>query len=114
MTAQDHNKTLVVLMSAFAAFFTLGLIASPWIIAKNFNDSDKILVAIVIFGFVFLMALLLWSTAVAMYRRKPLGRKLALLSAVLVLPMFWPIGVYAWWFMHSDGAKQIYGVKRHD
>jgi hypothetical protein len=113
MTAQDHNKTLVVLMSAFAAFFTLGLVASPWIIAKNFNDGDKILFAIVIFGIVFLMALLLWATAVAMYRRKPLGRKLALLSAVLVLPVFWPIGVYAWWFMHSEGAKQIYGVKRH-
>ena len=56
------------------------------------------------------MALLLWSTAVAMHRRKPVGRKLALLSAVLVLPLFWPVGVYTWWFMHSEAAKRMYRV----
>lgn len=112
MTAQDHNKTLVILLSAFAAFFTVGLLASPWIIAQNFNRKDKILVAIIVFGVVLLMALLLWSTAVAMHRRKPVGRKLALISAVLVLPLFWPVGAYAWWFMHREDAKQMYGVKR--
>ena len=109
MTAQDHNKTLVILISGFAAFFTVGLVASPWIIAQNFYRNDKILVAIIVFGIVLLMAMLLWSTAVAMHRRKPVGRKLALISAVLMLPLFWPVGVYTWWFMHSEGAKQIYG-----
>jgi hypothetical protein len=39
MSAQDHNKTLVVLHSAIGAFYTLGLIASPWIIAQNFRVS---------------------------------------------------------------------------
>jgi O-antigen/teichoic acid export membrane protein len=112
MTAQDHNKTLVILLSALAAFFTVGLLASPWIIAQNFNRQDKILVAIIVFGVVLLMALLLWSTVVSMYRRKPVARKLALISAVLVLPLFWPVGVYAWWFMHSEGAKEMYGQKQ--
>lgn len=112
MTAQDHNKTLVILHSAIGAFFTIGLVASPWIIAQNFRRPDKILVAVFVFGIVFLMALLFWSTAIAMYRRKPLGRKLALIAAVVAFPIGGYVGIYTWWFMHSEGAKHMYGVKR--
>lgn len=57
---------------------------------------------------IFLLAALMWSTAFSMYKRKPVGRKLALISAALVLPFLWPVGVYAWWFMHSEGAKRMY------
>jgi hypothetical protein len=112
MSPQDHNKTLVILHSGIGAFFTLGLIAAPWIIAKNFRHTDQRPTALVVFGIVFLMALLFWSTAIAMYRRKPLGRKLALIAAVAALPIGGYVGIYTWWFMHSEGAKQIYGVKR--
>ena len=112
MTTQDHNKTLVILHSAIAAFFTSGLIAAPWIIEKNFRHPEQIPTAIVVFGIVFLMALLFWSTAIAMYRRKPLGRKLALIAAVVSFPIGGYVGIYTWWFMHSEGAKQMYGVKR--
>ena len=66
----------------------------------------------VTFGFVSLMALLFWSTAISMHRRKPVGRKLALISAAAALLLFWAVGVYIWWFMHSEGAKQMYGVKQ--
>ena len=58
MTAEDHNKTLVILHSAIGAFFTVGLIASPWIIAQNFRRPDKILFAIFVFGVVLLVAIL--------------------------------------------------------
>lgn len=112
MSPQDHNKALVILHSAMATFFTLGLVASPWIIAQNFSRPDKIPLAAVVFGIVLLVAILYWSTAIAMYRRKPIGRKLSLVAAVLAIPIVWPVGVYTWWFMHSDGAKQMYGVKR--
>jgi amino acid transporter len=112
MTPQDHNKTLVILHAALGAFFTLGLLASPWIIAQNLRHREQIPVAVLIFGIVLVMALLFWSTAIAMYRRKPVGRKLALISAVAVLPIVWPIGTYSWWFMHSEGAKQMYGLHR--
>lgn len=111
MTTEDHNKTLVMLHSAIGAFFTLGLIGAPWIIAKNFSRPDKTLFAVVIFGIVFLMALLFYATAIAMYRRKPFARKLALIAAVVSFPMGGYVSVYTWWFMHSDGAKQMYGVK---
>jgi hypothetical protein len=110
MTPQDHNKTLVILHAALGAFFTLGLLASPWIIAQNFRHREQIPDAILIFGTVLVMALLFWATAIAMYRRKPVGRKLALISAVVALPIVWPIGTYSWWFMHSKAAKQMYGV----
>jgi hypothetical protein len=73
MTAQDHNKTLVILHSVLAAFFTLGLFGAPWIIAKNFRQTAQIPTAIVVFGIVFLMATLFWSTAIAMYRENHQG-----------------------------------------
>lgn len=110
MTAQDHNKTLVIIHSAVASFFTVGLLASPWIIAQNLRRGAQISTAIIICGIVLFMAVLLWSGAIAMHRRKPVGRKLALISAVAVLPILWPVGVYTWWFMHSEDAKRIYRV----
>lgn len=108
MSADDHNKTLVILHGALGSFFTLGLLASPWIIARNFRRPEQLPLTLVLIAVVFLMALLFWSTAIALYRRKPLGRKLALVSAVAALPLIWPIGVYTWWFMHSEGAKRLY------
>jgi hypothetical protein len=112
MSPQDHNKTLVILHSTIGAFFTIGLLSSPWIIAYNLKHRDEIPIAIVVFGIVFFIALLFWCSAITMYRRRTVGRKLALIAAVVALPIIWPLGVYTWWFMHSEGAKQMYGVKR--
>jgi hypothetical protein len=91
--------------------FVLGLIGSPWIIARNFRDPEQIPVAIIVFGIVLLIAVLMLSTAVAMRRQKPAGRKLGLLSAAVLIIICWPAGIYSWWFFHSDGAKRMYGVK---
>jgi hypothetical protein len=46
-----------------------------------------------------------------MHRRKPIGRTLVLIAAPITIVAFWPVGVYAWWFMHSDGGKKIYGIE---
>ncbi len=56
-------------------------------------------------------ALLMFSTALAMHQKRPLGRKLAIWSIAVLFIVFWPAAIYSWWFMHSDGAKQMYGVK---
>jgi hypothetical protein len=109
MSPQDHNKTLVIMFSTFGALWTLVLLASPWIVAQAFRREQQMLV-VAVFSFASLMTLLYWSTAIAMHRRKPVGRKLALISAPTLL-MFWPLVTYIWWFMHSEGAKQMYGVK---
>ena len=112
VSAQDHNKTLVMLHSAIGAFYSCALVASPWIIEKNFRRAEQIPAAIAIFGLVFLIALLFWSSAILMYRRKRFGRTLALIAAPFTLFGFWPVGIYAWWFMHSERGKSLYGVSQ--
>jgi hypothetical protein len=113
MSTEDHNKTLVILHVATAAVFSAGLVGSPWIIAKNFRHADQISTAILVFGIVFIMAALYWSTAITMYLRKPVGRKLALIAAVVSYPICGALGMYSWWFMHSEGAKRMYGIADH-
>ena len=75
------------------------------------KQAGQIPAAVMIFGTVFCMALLMFMTAIAMHRKKPMGRKLALWSSAVLIIVFWPAGIYSWWFMHSEGAKQMYGVE---
>ena len=112
MSTKDHNESLVGIHLAVGIFFAFGLVASPWIIAQNFSHREQIPLAILIFGFVFAMALLMFSTAIAMHRQKPLGRRLALLADGFLMVFFWPAGAYSWWFLHSDRAKRMYGVRQ--
>jgi len=108
MSPEDHNKTLVILHVATAVIFSAGLVGSPWIIAKNFRHPEQVPTAILVLGIVLVLAALFWSTAIMMYLRKPVGRKLALIAAVASFPIFGALGIYSWWFMHSEGAKQMY------
>src|SRR5258706_1131487 len=73
MSAKDHNETLVMLYAAIAAFYTCGIVASPWIIEKYFRRREQIPTAILVFGTVSLIALLFWSAAIHMHRRKSIG-----------------------------------------
>lgn len=115
MSPADHNKTLVVLYSLISALFTLPLLiaplillVSPSLIAKNLKSTDQVLIATVAYCFVVLLALLFPVTGYSLYKRKSVGRSLALISAVALLPVCWPLGVYTWWFMHSEGGKTLY------
>ena len=110
MSAKDHNETLVMLYAAIAAFYTCGIVAAPWIIEMNFRRPEQIPTAILVFGAVSLIALLFWSAAIQMHRRKSIGRTLALIAAPITMFAFWPVGTYAWWFMHSYGGKALYGI----
>ena len=110
MSAKDHNETLAMLYAAIATFYSCGIIAAPWIIEKNFRRSEQIPTAILVFGLVAIIALLFWSAAVYMHRRKSIGRTLALVAAPITMFAFWPIGIYAWWFLHSYGGKAFYGI----
>ena len=111
MSTKDHNETLVMLYVAIGSFYSCGIIAAPWIIEKNFRRAEQIPTAVVVFGLVFLIALLFWLAALNMHRRKPIGRTLALVAAPITLFAFWPVRVYAWWFMHSDGGKKMYRIE---
>lgn len=110
MSAKDHNKTLAMLYAAIATFYTSGIVAAPWIIEKNFRRPEQIPTAILVFGTVSMIAFLFWSAAIYMLRRKSIGRTLALIAAPITMFAFWPVGTYAWWFMHSYGGKALYGI----
>ena len=110
MSAKDHNETLVMLYAAIATFYSFGIVAAPWIIEKNFRRPEQIPTAILVFGAVLIIALLFWSAAIYMHRRKSIGRTLALVAAPITMFAFWPVGMYAWWFMHSYDGKALYGI----
>jgi hypothetical protein len=108
MSPVDHNKTLVLLYSFLSLTFILPLVGSPWIIAMSVRNSEQLPIAIMVGVALLLVALLFLTTALALYRRKPYARTLALVSAVLVLPICWRMGVYTWRFMHTVGGKKLY------
>lgn len=116
MSPQDHNKSLVFIYSLLGGFFTLPLAASPWIIAKNVDPfpshrrGDQMLIAVVVFCVVLFLALLFVSAAVGLGRRRPWGRRLVLISSVVLLPLCPPVAAYGWWFMHSEGGRRLYGA----
>jgi len=115
MSPSDHNKTLALLYSLLGGFSTLPLLASPLIIATSVDSfpsprrEGQIIVAAASFCLVLFIALLFYSTAAGLYRRKPSGRKLGMVVAVLLLPFCPPIAAYTWWFLHSEGGKELYG-----
>jgi heme/copper-type cytochrome/quinol oxidase subunit 3 len=90
---------------------TLILATAPWTLVPDLHRPDQIPVLVIICATVFLIAALMFSTAIAMRRQAPFGRKLGLLAAAVLMLIFWPFGVYSWWFLQSDGAKKMYGVE---
>lgn len=107
MSTKDHNETLAGIHLAIGVFLVLGLFVSPWVIGHRRQIETIALIAVVLLP----AALLMISAAFTIHRKKPVGRKLALWSVVVLFVIFWPAAIYSWWFMHSEGAKQMYGVK---
>jgi hypothetical protein len=116
MSPLDHNKALVIIYSLLGGFFTLPILGSPWILAKNVDSypsprrDDQIVIAVIVFCVVLFLALLFIATAVGLYRRRSFGRNLALVSSVVLFPLLPPAAIYTFWFIHSPGGKQMYGV----
>lgn len=107
MSTKDHNETLAGIHLAIGMFLVLGLFVSPWVIGHRRQIETIALIAVVLLP----AALLMIPAAFTIHRKKPVGRKLALWSVVVLFVIFWPAAIYSWWFMHSEGAKQMYGVK---
>jgi Na+-driven multidrug efflux pump len=116
MTAHDHNKTLCLVYSFLSIIFILLLVASPFIINNNFGDphstdSGKVLVILSICGVILVIKILLLSTAYGLLKRKRWTRIPAFIMAALFVwsfPLGTALAVYTWWFMHSEGGKQLY------
>lgn len=117
MTPQDHSRTLAIAYNLLGVPFALLILASPWFIASSIDDypsprrDHQILTAILIFCLVLLIALLLLSTAYGLFKRKSWSRTMALIISVLIVwwfPLGTALGVYTWWFMHSEAGRQLY------
>jgi amino acid transporter len=107
VSTKDHNETLAGIHLAIGTFLVLGLFVSPWVIGHRRQIETIALIAVVLLP----AALLMIFAAFTIHRKKPLGRKLALWSVAVLFMIFWPAAIYSWWFMHSEGAKKMYGVK---
>ena len=76
MSTKNHNETLVGIHFAIGVFLALGLVVSPWVIGHRERMQAMAIISAVLLP----VALLMFSTAFALHRKKPLGRKLALWS----------------------------------
>lgn len=104
MSTQDHNETLAGIHLAIGAFLILGLGVTPWVIGHRRQFESIAIISVILLP----LALLMFCTALAMHRKKPVGRKLAMWSAAVLFMIFWPAAIYSWWFIHSKGAKEMY------
>ena len=110
MTPQDHNKTIVFIYS----FFGLVLVVTAIVLmVRDLKQKDWALALykdeMFIASAVLTTCLLI--TVYGMVRRRRWGRVLALVTTVFYIwlfPLGTLLGVYIWWFLHSDGAKQLY------
>lgn len=114
MTPQDHNKTLGIIYSALGGFLTVGALVEMVrviIIEKEVERiASSIPLQILIFLALVLTGLLL-LTAYGLFKRRGWARISSLILAGLFI-WFFPLGtalsIYTWWFMFSEGRKQLY------
>lgn len=117
MKPLDHIKALSIAYSILGVPFALLILASPLIIPSNVSDypsprrDNQILIATVIFCLVLMVTILLFSTAYGLSKRKSWARTTALIISVLIVwwvPLGTALGVYTWWFLHSESGKHLY------
>ncbi len=124
MTAKEHNKTLGILflvytglqlLGAVVAFFAmvgmLGFIASE---ARGRDAAPLAIMTVVFICAMFVAVLLLIPSLVAglkMRKGKLSGRTWGIIAAIIALlniPLGTVLGIYALWFLFSEGGKNFY------
>jgi hypothetical protein len=114
MSPQDHNKTLGIIYSFLGGILAVGALVElirVITIEKELAkiQADSSLLTLIIIG-VLLTGLLL-STTYGLFKMRRWARILTLILSGLFVWLF-PLGtalaVYTWWFMHSEGSKQLY------
>jgi glycerol uptake facilitator-like aquaporin len=112
VSTKDHNEAVAGIHLSLGGFLVFVIVIGPFLLKRDLGrHPDQIPIFVIVFVVLLALAGLLISTALAMNKKKSVGRKLALWAAPFLFLMFWPGGIYSWWFFHSDGAKQMYGVK---
>lgn len=114
MTPRDHNKTLGIIygflggLLAAAALVELVRVITMEKELQRIRSSTELKVLILV-GVILTVYIL--SVAYGLLRRRPWARIPALVLSVLFIWLF-PLGtalaIYNWWFLHSEGGKQLY------
>jgi hypothetical protein len=114
MTPQDHNKTLGIIYGLLGGLLTLAALVELIRVITLERELERIRTStelkVMIPVGLLLMAFFL-SIAYGLLRRRPWGRILVLASAVLfvwLVPLGTALAIYVWWFLHSEGGKQLY------
>jgi hypothetical protein len=114
MTPHDHNKTIGIIYSflggavavVFCVFLVMAVKAS---LSTSVGHKDSL--PLWEMGSTLFGASLLLSIAWGLFKKKRWARIFALiLTGLLVwlVPLGTALAAYTWWFMHSDGGKQLY------
>jgi ABC-type Fe3+-siderophore transport system permease subunit len=114
MTAQDHNKTIGIIYSflggAVAVVLCIFIVKAVKVslsISVEHKDSFPFWeITSALFG-----ASLFMSIAYGLFKRRRWARISTLVLTGLFIWLF-PLGtafaIYTWWFMHSEGGRQLY------
>jgi len=113
MTPQDHSKTLGIIYGVLGGLLTIGAIVELVRVITIEKElarirSDSYLMPIIL-GL--LLTIILLSTSYGLFKRRSWARIMSLILAglfVLLFPLGTALAAYTWWFMHSEGSKQLY------
>jgi hypothetical protein len=101
MRPQDHNRALSIIYGFVGALITLGLTMAA-IFARNSGSELYFLP----------LPLLILFTGYGLFRKRAWARILALIFSALyiwIFPLGTALAIYAWWFLHSEGGRHLYG-----
>lgn len=110
MAPQDHNKTVVIIYSILG-FLLAG--TAIVVVVRDLKQKDWALAIYKdeLFIASAVISTCLLSTVYGMIKRRRWARVLALVTTAFYIWLF-PLGtllaIYIWWFLHSEGAKQLY------
>jgi len=111
MTSRDHNRTIGLLHGLIGVLLLTGfLVAAVFEARRHPSDGAQRLAWML---YVLPLPLLQLFTAYGLLAVRRWGRLLALVLCVLyvwVFPLGTLLAAYTWWFLHTAGARHLYGV----
>jgi hypothetical protein len=111
MTPQDHNKTLGIIFACLGGLLFAGAVVELGRVITIEKELERVRSEAYLIIIGLLLMVILLSTAYGVFKRRYWARALAFILAglfVLLFPLGTALAIYIWWFMFSDGAKQMY------
>jgi hypothetical protein len=114
MSPKDHNKTLGIIYSFLGGLLVVAALVELVRIITIENERSRVLSNSYVSGLIIiglLLTIVLLATAYGLFKGRRWARVFSLILSGLFVWLF-PLGtalaVYTWWFMHSEGGKELY------